>query len=61
MKILAIKSIDNEITENIIYYSINEFNSSYLILNNLNIEKEYDKLYFGLLPIILESEENNGR
>ena len=57
MKILAIKSIDNEITENIIYYSINEFNSSYLILNNLNIEKEYDKLYFGLLPIILESEE----
>lgn len=61
MKILAIKSIDNEITENIIYYSINELNSSYLILNNLNIEKEYDKLYFGLLPIILESEENNGR
>ena len=54
MKILAMCNIDNEIILDKTYECLEDSEKGYLVLNELNITKIYDKLLFGILPLEVE-------
>ena len=54
MKILALNNIDDEIIIDKLYECLEDTINGYLITNELNESKFYDKLLFGVLPIVEE-------
>lgn len=54
MKILALNNIDDEIIIDKLYECLEDTTNGYLITNELNESKFYDKLLFGVLPIVEE-------